>query len=91
VSERERTYNEKIAPIMEKSCVGCHNAKKARGHFRADSLAGLVKGGEDAGEGCEEDRVIEQATHIHQVVPFRIPVGRHNKTATMMTKATAGL
>ena len=64
VSERERTYNEKIAPIMEKSCVGCHNAKKARGHFRADSLAGLVKGGEDAGEGLSWGKPKESSVYL---------------------------
>ena len=50
-TEREKIYAEKIAPIMEKSCVSCHGAKRAKGHFRADTLAGLVKGGEDEGAG----------------------------------------
>lgn len=50
-TEREKIYAEKIAPIMEKSCVSCHGPKKAKGHFKADSLAALVKGGEDEGAG----------------------------------------
>jgi mono/diheme cytochrome c family protein len=64
VSERERIYNETIAPIMEKSCVGCHNAKKSKGRFRADSLAGLTKGGEDAGEGIAWGKPKESSVYL---------------------------
>jgi mono/diheme cytochrome c family protein len=64
VSERERIYTEKIAPIMEKSCVGCHNAKKSKGRFRADSLAGLTKGGEEAGEGIAWGKPKESSVYL---------------------------
>lgn len=64
VSERERIYNEKIAPLMEKSCVSCHSVKKAKGHFRADSLTGLVKGGEDAGEGILWGKPKESSVYL---------------------------
>ena len=64
VSERERIYTETIAPIMEKSCVGCHNAKKSKGRFRADSLAGLTKGGEEAGEGIAWGKPKESSVYL---------------------------
>jgi mono/diheme cytochrome c family protein len=64
VSERERIYNEKIAPLMEKSCVSCHSVKKAKGHFRADSLTGLIKGGEDAGEGISWGKPKESSVYL---------------------------
>ncbi|HAZ66559.1 MAG TPA: hypothetical protein DCY41_07380 [Opitutae bacterium] len=64
VSERERIYAEKIAPIMEKSCVGCHNAKKAKNGFRADNLASLTKGGNEAGEGIVWGKPKESSLYL---------------------------
>jgi mono/diheme cytochrome c family protein len=64
VSERERIYTEKIAPIMEKSCVGCHNAKKAKNGFRADNLASLTKGGNESGEGIAWGKPKESSVYL---------------------------
>lgn len=63
-TEREKTYAEKIAPILEKSCVSCHGPKKAKGHFKADSLAALVKGGEDAGAGITWGKPKESSVYL---------------------------
>lgn len=63
-TEREKVYAEKIAPLMERSCVSCHGAKKAKGRFRADSLAGLVKGGEDAGAGISWGKPKESSVYL---------------------------
>ena len=41
------TYDTDIKPIFEKSCVRCHGEQKPKGHLRLDSLAGIMKGGED--------------------------------------------
>jgi hypothetical protein len=43
------TYDTDIKPIFEKSCFPCHNAKnpKPKGGLRLDSLAAVLKGGED--------------------------------------------
>jgi formylglycine-generating enzyme required for sulfatase activity len=35
----------RIRPILESSCLPCHNAQKAQGNLRVDSLAALTKGG----------------------------------------------
>lgn len=63
-TEREKVYLEKIAPIMEKSCVSCHGPKKAKGHFRADTLAGLVRGGEDQGSGITWGKPRESSVYL---------------------------
>jgi mono/diheme cytochrome c family protein len=36
-----------IAPILEASCVKCHNDKKAKGKLNMATKAGFEKGGED--------------------------------------------
>jgi uncharacterized membrane protein len=36
-----------VQPILEVSCVYCHGSDKQAGEFRMDSLAGLLKGGEE--------------------------------------------
>lgn len=63
-TEREKVYAEKIAPLMERSCVSCHGPKKAKGHFRADTLAGLVKGGEESGAGVTWGKARESSVYL---------------------------
>lgn len=63
-TEREKTYAEKIAPLMERSCVSCHGPKKAKGRFRADSLASLVKGGEESGAGITWGKPRESSVYL---------------------------
>src|SRR5215475_3888164 len=41
------TYEADIKPIFEKSCVKCHGAERQKGKLRLDSLAAILKGGED--------------------------------------------
>jgi hypothetical protein len=41
------TYASDIKPIFEKSCVRCHDGEKPKAKLRLDSLAGVLKGGED--------------------------------------------
>lgn len=42
------TFDKDIKPLFEKSCFKCHGAEKQKGGFRADSLAAVLKGGENA-------------------------------------------
>lgn len=63
-TEREKVYAEKIAPLMERSCVSCHGPKKAKGRFRADSLASLVKGGEESGAGITWGKPRESSVYL---------------------------
>jgi len=41
------TFAGDIQPILEKSCVECHGAKRAKAKLRLDSLQATLKGGED--------------------------------------------
>ena len=54
--DHEAAFKADIAPILEKSCANCHDPKKAKNGkvkhgFDSSTLATLVKGGKDAGEG----------------------------------------
>jgi hypothetical protein len=40
-------YGARIAPLLERSCLSCHNAKKSKGELRLDTYALLMRGGED--------------------------------------------
>ncbi len=42
-----RLYADVIRPILEERCVSCHGQEKVKGSLRLDSLAALLKGGED--------------------------------------------
>jgi hypothetical protein len=41
------TYAVDIKPLLEKSCTKCHDGDKPKAKLRLDSLAGVLKGGED--------------------------------------------
>src|SRR5262245_59287540 len=39
-------FREKVKPLLESRCVGCHHVDDARGGLRLDSRAAMLKGGE---------------------------------------------
>jgi hypothetical protein len=41
------TYATDIKPLLDKSCIKCHDGAKPKGKLRLDSLEGALKGGED--------------------------------------------
>ncbi|HEX4263787.1 MAG TPA: c-type cytochrome domain-containing protein [Verrucomicrobiae bacterium] len=41
------TYATDIKPIFDASCIKCHNGPKAKAKLQMDSLASVLKGGED--------------------------------------------
>src|SRR5437588_6409726 len=41
------TYDTDIKPIFDKSCIKCHGSEKQKGKLRLDSLAAVLKGGQD--------------------------------------------
>jgi hypothetical protein len=43
-------YARDIAPIIENTCLRCHGPQKPKSHFRLDSRAMAVKGGDDGGD-----------------------------------------
>lgn len=40
-------YAARIAPLLERSCVSCHNPNKVKGGLRLDTYAQLMRGGDD--------------------------------------------
>jgi mono/diheme cytochrome c family protein len=47
-TQKDVTYEKDIKPIFDATCIKCHgNQKKVSGKLRLDSLAGVMKGGED--------------------------------------------
>jgi hypothetical protein len=41
------TFEKDIQPMFEKSCIRCHGPEKQKGKLRLDTLAAVLKGGED--------------------------------------------
>lgn len=41
------TYEKDIRPLLEASCFRCHGEQRPKGRLRLDSLAAVLKGGED--------------------------------------------
>ena len=46
----DSVFFDKVAPILTRNCVGCHNGKKTEGKYNMTTFEGLVKGG-SVGEG----------------------------------------
>jgi mono/diheme cytochrome c family protein len=46
-SQKDVTYEKDIKPLIEQSCVKCHGPEKPKAKLRLDSLAGVLKGGQD--------------------------------------------
>ena len=44
---KDVTYDKNIKPIFEKTCFKCHGSEKQKGKLRVDSLAAVLKGGQD--------------------------------------------
>src|SRR4051812_34308621 len=44
------SFRERVAPILVRKCLGCHNAKKPEGGLDMSTFASLKKGGDTGGE-----------------------------------------
>lgn len=44
-------FTARIAPVLERTCYGCHGTEKKKGGFQTHTLELLVKGGKDSGAG----------------------------------------
>lgn len=80
------TYATDIKPILDASCVKCHDGtKKPRGGIALDTLAGILKGGKDGkiltvGDSAKSDLVMSVA-HIGDPQSF-MPKGKGSKKLT---------
>jgi len=68
--DRKAMYEKEIKPLMERSCVGCHGGKdaqgkvRARGGYKADSIAALEKGGKEQGAGITWGKPMESSLYL---------------------------
>lgn len=46
-TKKNLTFEKDIKPLFDASCTGCHGEKRSKGDLRLDSLAAVLKGGED--------------------------------------------
>jgi Planctomycete cytochrome C/WD domain, G-beta repeat len=44
------SFSEKIAPILARRCLACHNARTAKGRLNLETFASILKGGESGAE-----------------------------------------
>jgi WD40 repeat protein len=44
------SFAQKVAPILSKRCLACHDAKTAKGRFSVETFASLMRGGESGPE-----------------------------------------
>ncbi len=44
------SFAQKVAPILAKRCLACHDAKTAKGRFNIETFASLMRGGESGPE-----------------------------------------
>ncbi|HYE33294.1 MAG TPA: c-type cytochrome domain-containing protein [Methylomirabilota bacterium] len=45
-SRAEAIFKEEIAPVLVRECAGCHNAEKAKGGYRLDTVGAMLRAGE---------------------------------------------
>jgi Protein of unknown function (DUF1553)/Protein of unknown function (DUF1549)/Planctomycete cytochrome C len=43
----EKNFHEEVAPILVRSCIECHNGSNAKGGLSLETLASVLKGGEE--------------------------------------------
>ena len=88
------TYDKDIKPVFEKSCTKCHGAEKQKGKLRLDSLAAIMKGGED-GKVVEpgksaESMLVHNVAHIGDEDLWMPPPDNKDKIPPL-TKEQIGL
>lgn len=59
-------YHRDVQPILEAKCYDCHQGGKAKGELWLDSLAGVLKGGEEEGPAVVPGKP-EESSLLHRV------------------------
>ncbi len=91
--KKDLTYDKDIKPIFEKSCFKCHGEEKQKGKLRLDSLAAVLKGGDEgpnviAGKSAESSLVIAVARLDEDTA---MPPEKKDGTVDAMSKENIGL
>src|SRR5438067_8756889 len=69
----EDHFTSRVAPVLKKHCVECHNPKKSRGGLDLSTRAALLKGG-DQGDAvvpgkADKSLLVEQITGTKPAMP----------------------
>ena len=79
-AEPPLSFREKVAPILVKNCLGCHNDKKAEHGLNLSTFALLKKGGKTSGEGVLVAGKADESELVQSVLedasprmPFKLP------------------
>lgn len=88
------TYEADIKPIFQKSCIKCHGSEKQKGKLRLDSLAAILKGGEDGkvietGDSAKS-MLVQNVAHVGDEDMFMPPPDNKDKIPPL-TKEQIGL
>ncbi|MEO7678655.1 MAG: c-type cytochrome domain-containing protein [Verrucomicrobiota bacterium] len=91
--KKDATYEKDIKPIFEKTCFKCHGEEKQKGKLRLDSLAAVLKGGEDGEILKKGDSA--NSTIVHAVARLdedeAMPPAKKDGTFTALSKEDVGL
>ncbi len=60
------SFTADVAPLLQRRCVTCHGPEKARGHYRLDTFASLMKPG--VGEKPTVVAGRPEASHLYQLI-----------------------
>ncbi len=88
------TYATDIKPILDRSCTKCHDGEKPKGKLHLDSLAGVLKGGEDGkvvvpGDGAGS-MLVQNVAHAGDPDDY-MPPPRNKAGIGPLTKEQIGL
>jgi hypothetical protein len=88
------TYTTDIKPIFDNSCVKCHGAEKPKGKLRLDSLAGVLKGGEDGKVilpgNSAQSMLVHNVAHAGKLDDY-MPPPRNKANIPPLTREQIGL
>lgn len=88
INQEKKTflYKEKVIPILEKKCYGCHSSKKKKGGLRLDSETFISKGGKN-GEILEAGNPGKSSIYSHLILPLDDEKHMPPKGKTQLTSA----
>ncbi len=70
-------FEDRVASIIEKRCLKCHNAQAKKGNLDLSTLEGMIRGG-DSGEifqaGNADKSLLYESVHSHEMPPEGEPL-----------------
>ncbi len=62
-------FNRQVRPILESSCVSCHDSEHTKGELRLDTRAGALKGGEKQGAALVPGNPAKSPLYATTILP----------------------